>query len=149
MRAVITRVASASVSIDGAVVSEIGHGLLVLIGVANGDGIADINYVAAKLRDLRIFSDSANKMNLSVKDVNGAVLAVSQFTLLADVRRGRRPSFIGAAAPEAANEAYEGVVSRLREAGLVVKTGVFQADMQVASVNDGPVTIVIDSRSDT
>lgn len=149
MRAVITRVASASVSIEGTVVSEIGQGLLVLVGVANGDGKTDIDYVAAKVRDLRIFSDTANKMNLSVKDVEGAVLAVSQFTLLADVRRGRRPSFIRAAAPEAANEAYEGVVSRLRESGLVVKTGVFQADMQVASVNDGPVTIVIDSRSET
>ncbi len=149
MRAVITRVASASVSIEGTVVSEIEHGLLALIGVANGDGTADIDYVAAKIRDLRIFSDAANKMNLSVKDVDGAVLAVSQFTLLADVRRGRRPSFIRAAAPEPANDAYEGVVSRLREAGLVVRTGVFQADMQVASVNDGPVTIVIDSRSET
>jgi D-tyrosyl-tRNA(Tyr) deacylase len=149
MRAVITRVSSASVSIDAVVVSEIGHGLLVLIGVANGDGPADMDYVAAKVRDLRIFSDAAGKMNLSVVDVGGGVLAVSQFTLLADVRRGRRPSFIGAAAPGEANDAYEGVVARLRESGLVVKTGVFQADMQVASVNDGPVTIWIDSRSDT
>ncbi len=146
MRAVITRVSSASVSIDGRVVSEIGHGLLVLLGVANGDGTADTDYVSAKIRDLRIFSDAANKMNLSVMDVGGAVLAVSQFTLLADVRRGRRPSFIGAAAPDVANDAYEGVVSRLRDAGLVVRTGVFQADMQVASINDGPVTIWIDSR---
>lgn len=145
MRAVITRVASASVAIDGHVVSEIGHGLLVLIGVANGDGSADIDYVAAKIRDLRIFSDAAGKMNLSVTDVGGSVLAVSQFTLLADVRKGRRPSFIHAAPPEQANEAYEGVVARLRESGLIVRTGVFQADMQVASVNDGPVTIVLDT----
>ena len=143
MRAVITRVTSASVTIDGHVVSEIGHGLLVLIGVANGDGSADIDYVAAKIRDLRIFSDAAGKMNLSVTDVGGSVLAVSQFTLLADVRKGRRPSFIHAAPPEQANEAYEGVVARVRESGLVVKTGVFQADMHVASVNDGPVTIVL------
>jgi D-tyrosyl-tRNA(Tyr) deacylase len=146
VKAVITRVSSASVAIEGRVVSEIGQGLLVLIGVANGDGSADIDYVAAKVRDLRIFSDAAGKMNLSVIDTGGSVLAVSQFTLLADVRRGRRPSFIGAAAPEEANEAYEGVVARLRESGLTVRTGVFQADMQVASVNDGPVTIVIDTK---
>lgn len=145
MRAVVTRVLSASVTIDGHVVSEIGQGLLVLVGVANGDGPADIDYVAAKIRDLRIFGDAAGKMNLSVTDVGGSVLAVSQFTLLADVRKGRRPSFIGAAPPEAANEAYEGVVARLRESGLTVKTGVFQADMQVGSVNDGPVTIWLDS----
>ncbi len=149
MRAVITRVTSASVSVDNRVVSEIGHGLLVLIGVENGDGTADIDHVAGKIRDLRIFSDNAGKMNLSVTDVGGAVLAVSQFTLVADVSRGRRPSFVRAAPPELANEVYEGVVSRLRESGLLVKTGVFRADMQVASVNDGPVTIWIDSRSDT
>ena len=143
MRAVVTRVLSASVTIDGHVVSEIGRGLLVLVGVANGDGSADIDYVAAKIRDLRIFGDAAGKMNLSVTDVGGSVLAVSQFTLLADVRKGRRPSFIHAAPPEQANEAYEGVVARLRESGLAVKTGVFQADMQVASVNDGPVTLVL------
>lgn len=145
MKAVITRVTSASVSIDGHVVSEIGHGLLALIGVANGDDGADIDYVAAKIRDLRIFSDAAGKMNLSVGDVGGSVLAVSQFTLLADVRKGRRPSFIRAASPDQANEAYEGVVARLRESGITVKTGVFQTDMQVASVNDGPVTIVLDT----
>ena len=149
MRAVITRVSSASVSVEGRVVSEIAHGLLALIGVENGDGTADIDLVAGKIRDLRIFSDAAGKMNLSVTDVGGAVLAVSQFTLVADTRRGRRPSFVRAAAPEPANEAYESVVARLRDAGLVVKTGVFRADMQVASVNDGPVTIWIDSRSDT
>ena len=149
MRAVITRVASALVSVDNHVVSEIGHGLLVLIGVENGDGTADIDHVAGKIKDLRIFSDNAGKMNLSVTDVAGAVLAVSQFTLVADVSRGRRPSFVRAAPPEEANAAYEGVVARLRETGLLVKTGVFRADMQVASVNDGPVTIWIDSRSDT
>lgn len=149
MRAVITRVSSASVSVEGRVVSEIGHGLLALIGVEIGDGTADIDRVAGKIRDLRIFSDAAGKMNLSVMDVGGAVLAVSQFTLVADTRRGRRPSFIRAAPPEVANEAYEGVVARLRESELAVKTGVFRADMQVASVNDGPVTIWIDSRSDT
>ena len=149
MRAVITRVASASVSVNNEVVSEIGHGLLVLIGVENGDRAADIDHVAAKIKDLRIFSDNAGKMNLSVTDVGGAVLAVSQFTLLADASRGRRPSFIRAAPPDAANEMYEAVVDRLRQSGLVVKTGVFRADMQVASINDGPVTIWIDSRSET
>lgn len=149
MRAVIIRVASASVSIEGRVVSEIERGLLALIGVETGDSSADIDHVAGKIRDLRIFSDAAGKMNLSVMDVGGAVLAVSQFTLVADVSRGRRPSFIRAAPPEEANAAYEGVVARLREAGLVVKTGVFRADMQVMSVNDGPVTIWIDSRSET
>jgi len=146
MRAVITRVASASVSVDNRIVSEIGQGLLVLIGVENGDGTADIDHVAAKIKDLRIFSDNAGKMNLSVTDVGGSVLAVSQFTLVADVSRGRRPSFVRAAPPDEANHAYERVVARLRETGLVVKTGVFRADMQVASINDGPVTIWIDSR---
>ena len=148
MRAVITRVTSASVSVDNRLVSEIGHGLLVLVGVENGDATADIDHVAGKIKDLRIFSDNAGKMNLSVTDVAGAVLAVSQFTLVAEVSRGRRPSFVRAAPPEEANAAYEGVVARLRETGLVVKTGVFRADMQVASINDGPVTIWIDSRSD-
>ena len=149
MRAVITRVSSASVSVNQQVVSQIGHGLLALIGVENGDGPADIDHVAAKIGDLRIFGDNAGKMNLSVRDVGGSVLAVSQFTLLGDVSRGRRPSFIRAAPPDAANAAYEAVVERLRQTGLDVKTGVFRADMQVASVNDGPVTIWIDSRSET
>ena len=147
MRAVITRVSSASVSVNEQLVSQIGQGLLVLIGVENGDGTADIDHIAAKIGDLRIFSDEAGKMNLSVRDIRGSVLAVSQFTLLGDVSRGRRPSFIRAAPPDAANAAYETVVERLRQTGLDVKTGVFRADMQVASVNDGPVTIWIDSRS--
>ena len=149
MRAVITRVRSASVSVNNQLVSEVGHGLLALIGVENGDGQTDIDHVAAKIGDLRIFSDEAGKMNLSVRDVGGSVLAVSQFTLLGDVSRGRRPSFIRAASPEVANDAYEAVVMRLRQTGLEVKTGVFRADMQVASVNDGPVTIWIDSRSES
>jgi D-aminoacyl-tRNA deacylase len=149
MRAVITRVGSASVTVNKEIVSEIGHGLLALIGVEIGDGTADIDHVAGKIRDLRIFSDDAGKMNLSVTDVGGAVLAVSQFTLVADVSRGRRPSFVRAASPEEANAAYEAVVARLRSTGLIVKTGVFRADMQVASVNDGPVTIWINSRSET
>ncbi len=145
MRAVITRVRSASVTIDGVEVSAIGHGLLVLLGVAVGDTAAQLNYVASKIRDLRIFPDDEGRMNRSVVDVGGAVLVVSQFTLLADVRKGRRPSFIHAAPPDQARDMYEQLVNHLRLAGLPVSTGVFQADMQVSSVNDGPVTIVVDA----
>lgn len=145
MRAVITRVSSASVTIDGVEVSAIGHGLLVLLGVAVGDTAAQLEYVASKIRDLRIFPDDEGRMNRSVVDVGGAVLVVSQFTLLADVRKGRRPSFIHAAPPDQARAMYEQFVNHLRLAGLPVSTGVFQADMQVSSVNDGPVTIVVDT----
>lgn len=146
MRAVVTRVTSASVAIADVVVSQIDHGLLVLLGVAAEDEAVDVDYIAAKIRDLRIFADDEGRMNRSVLDVGGAALVVSQFTLLADTRRGRRPSFIGAAAPERARECYDTVCDRLRAAGLPVSTGVFQADMQVSSINDGPVTIVLDSR---
>lgn len=145
MRAVITRVTSASVHIDGAEVSAIGHGLLVLLGVAAGDTPANLDYVASKIRDLRIFADDEGRMNRSVVDVAGAVLVVSQFTLLADTSRGRRPSFIRAAPPDQARQMYEDLVRRLKDSGLPVSTGVFQADMQVSSVNDGPVTIVVDT----
>ena len=145
MRAVITRVSSASVTIDGVEVSAIGHGLLVLLGVAVGDTAAQLEYVASKIRDLRIFPDDEGRMNRSVVDVGGAVLVVSQSTLLADVRKGRRPSFIHAAPPDQARAMYEQFVNHLRLAGLPVSTGVFQADMQVSSVNDGPVTIVVDT----
>ena len=145
MRAVVTRVTSASVRIDDAEVSAIGKGLLVLLGVAAGDTPAQLEYVASKIRDLRIFADDQGRMNRSVVDVGGAVLVVSQFTLLADIGRGRRPSFIRAAPPEQARQMYEDLVTRLKEWGLPVSTGVFQADMQVSSVNDGPVTIVVDT----
>lgn len=145
MKAVITRVRSASVTIAGQQVASIGPGLLVLLGVAIPDTASDIDYIVAKVRDLRIFPDEQGRMNRSVVDAGGEVLVVSQFTLLADLSRGRRPSFIRAAPPEQANAMYEVVVGRLRDSGLTVSTGVFQADMQVASVNDGPVTIVIDS----
>jgi D-tyrosyl-tRNA(Tyr) deacylase len=145
MRAVITRVTAASVRIDDVVVSAIGHGLLVLLGVAAGDTSTQLDYVAAKIRDLRIFADDQGRMNRSVVDVAGAVLLVSQFTLLADTRRGRRPSFISAAPPDQARQMYEDMVNRLKDWGLPVSTGVFQADMQVSSVNDGPVTIVLDT----
>jgi len=145
MRAVVTRVTSASVSIEGNEVSAIGRGLMVLLGVAVGDTPTQLDYVASKIRDLRIFADAEGRMNRSVVEVGGAVLVVSQFTLLADVRKGRRPSFLNAAPPEQARAMYEQLVTRLRESGLAVSTGVFQADMQVASVNDGPVTIVLDA----
>ena len=146
MKAVITRVSSASVTIRGEVVGAIGEGLLLLLGVAQGDTEQDVEYLAGKTADLRIFADADGKMNLSVRERGGAVLVVSQFTLLGDVRKGRRPSFIQAAPPEAAAALYEAMATRLREMGLAVSTGVFRADMQVASVNDGPVTILIDSR---
>ena len=123
MRAVVQRVRSASVSVDGAVVGEIGPGLAILVGVANDDGPADVQYIATKIRDLRIFPDEQGKMNRSVGESGGAVLVVSQFTLQADCRKGRRPSFDGAAAPALAQPLYEEVVRQLREAGLTVATG--------------------------
>ena len=146
MRSVIQRVSRASVTVDDRVVGAIGAGLVVFVGVAAGDGAADIDYTASKIRELRIFGDDQGRMNRSVVDAGGAVLVVSQFTLLADVRRGRRPGFDAAAAPERAKAAYEDLVVRLRDAGLRVETGVFQAHMLVDLVNDGPVTILLDSR---
>ncbi len=145
MRAVIQRVSSASVAADGRTVGEIGAGLLVLLGVAQGDTEREAAWVADKIANLRIFEDDGGKMNLSVQEIGGAVLVVSQFTLLADCRKGRRPSFIGAAPPEEADRLYRMVAERLREAGLPVETGLFQARMQVSLVNDGPVTIVLET----
>ena len=146
MRCVIQRVTRASVSVDGQVAGRIGPGLVVLLGVAKDDGPADIEYVASKIRDLRVFADEQGRMNVAVGDVGGAVLLVSQFTLLGDVRKGRRPGFDQAAPPEVARRLYEEVAARLRNTGLDVATGVFQAHMQVELVNDGPVTILLDSR---
>jgi D-tyrosyl-tRNA(Tyr) deacylase len=146
VRSVIQRVTRAAVTVDGQVVGEIGPGLLVLVGVADGDGPADIEYTASKIRDLRIFGDDQGRMNRSVVDAGGAVLVVSQFTLLADVRRGRRPGFDSAAAPDVAKTMYESLLDQLRAFGLRVQAGVFQAHMLVDSVNDGPVTILLDSR---
>jgi D-tyrosyl-tRNA(Tyr) deacylase len=128
------------------VTGEIAEGLLVLLGVQDGDGPADLQYIASKIRDLRIFSDDAGKMNLSVLDRQGGVLVVSQFTLAGDARNGRRPSFASAAPPQIARALYEDVVRELKASGLRVETGEFQAMMQVALVNDGPVTILLDSR---
>ena len=149
MRAVLQRVSSARVSVDGREVGCIGQGLVALVGVGKGDGESDTEYVVNKIRDLRIFEDAAGKMNLSLSDVGGAVLVVSQFTLYGDCRRGRRPSFAAAAPPEVARRHYDALVERLRASGLTVETGQFQAMMAVELVNDGPVTIVLDSRGKT
>jgi len=146
VRAVVQRVTSAKVTVDERVIGEIGHGLLVLLGVEHNDGPADVQYISAKVRDLRIFADDNDKMNLSVLDKQGGVLVVSQFTLSGDARNGRRPSFATAAPPQIARALYEDVVRELTASGLHVATGEFQAMMQVALVNDGPVTILLDSR---
>jgi len=148
MRAVIQRVASARVEVDGQSVGEIGRGLLILLGVEQGDGVDDARYLAEKSAQLRIFEDEAGKMNLSLADVGGQALVVSQFTLLADCRKGRRPGFSRAALPELADALYQQFVALLRERGLTVATGIFQAEMQVHLVNDGPVTLLLDSRKE-
>ena len=145
MRAVLQRVSRAQVSVGNEVVGTIGPGLLVLLGVGKNDGKADAEYLAAKILGLRIFQDENGKMNLSLAEARGAVLAVSQFTLFGDVRKGKRPSFDGAAAPELARELYEYFVAKIREAGFKCETGRFQATVQVELVNDGPVTILLDS----
>ncbi len=146
MRAVVQRVSRAKVTVNGEITGEIGLGLLVLLGVGRDDSEADADYLATKICGLRIFEDDAGKMNLGLSDVGGSVLAVSQFTLYADVRRGKRPSFDEAAPPEKARQLYEFFVERIRTAGLRCETGRFQAMMQVELVNEGPVTILLDSR---
>ncbi len=146
MRAVVQRVTRASVRVGGAVVGEIGKGLLVLVGVAQEDSEADADYLAEKVAGLRVFEDAEGKMNCAATEVGGAVRAVSQFTLLGDVRRGKRPSFDAAARPEQAVRLYEYFVSRIRAAGLRCETGKFQEMMEVELVNDGPVTILPDSK---
>ena len=146
MRAVVQRVSQASVKVEQSIVGEIGRGLLVLVGVEKEDQLTDAQYIAEKIVGLRIFPDDDDKMNLSVADIGAEVLIVSQFTLLGDVRKGRRPSFINAAAPEIGNELYEKCAMFIRESGLRVATGQFQADMKVTLLNDGPVTILLDSR---
>jgi len=146
MRAVIQRVSRASVSVGCRTQSEIGGGLLVLLGVCKDDAPDDARLLARKIAGMRIFQDAAGKMNLSVSEAGGEVLAVSQFTLAADCRKGRRPSFDPAAAPAEAERLYELFVAQVRAAGLEVRTGVFGANMTVELVNDGPVTFVLDSR---
>ncbi len=146
MRAVIQRVSSASVEVAGAVVGSIEHGFLALIGVGRDDTDEDAAAIAAKIAGLRIFNDDAGAMNLSLADVGGAVLAVSQFTLHGDARKGRRPSFVDAAPGESAQPLFERVVALLRREGLSVETGTFGAQMRVSLVNEGPVTILLDSK---
>lgn len=141
----VQRVRSAGVDVAGARVSSIGRGLLVLVGVRKGDARQDVEWMAEKILNLRIFDDALGTMNLSVQDVGGEILVVSQFTLLADSRKGRRPSYIDAAPPEEARTLYESFCDRLETSGEAVKRGVFQAMMDVALVNDGPVTILLDS----
>lgn len=146
MRAVVQRVSSASVSVGGEVVGRIGSGLLVFVGVGRTDGPEDVQYIGSKICDLRIFADGDGRMNRSVVETGGALLVVSQFTLLADCRKGRRPSLDGAATPALAEALYNELIRGLRQKGLTVATGVFQAHMDVALVNDGPVTMLLDSR---
>lgn len=146
MRAVVQRVTRAEVTVAGEVVGQIGLGFLVLLGVAADDQCEDAVATAAKIVGLRVFEDDDGKLNRSLSEVGGAVLAVSQFTLLGDCRKGRRPSFVAAAPPELANRLYQEFIAEVRGQGIPVETGRFQADMQVSLVNDGPVTLLIDSR---
>lgn len=145
MRALIQRVSRAKVTIDGTIHGEIGRGLLVLLGVCEGDTTAQAEYLADKCVGLRIFTDENDKMNLSLSDVDGGILIVSQFTLYGDCRKGKRPSFINAARPETAIPLYEHFIERCRQSGRPVGTGEFGADMQVELVNDGPVTLWLDT----
>ncbi|OQY24490.1 MAG: D-tyrosyl-tRNA(Tyr) deacylase [Desulfobacteraceae bacterium 4572_35.2] len=148
MRAVIQRVTSARVEVDQTVTGSIAQGLVVLLGVAAGDSEKDLNYLIDKILNLRIFEDDKGKMNLSLSQIEGELLAVSQFTLLADCRKGRRPGFSAAAPPESARYLYDLFVDQVRQRGITVGCGVFQADMQVHLVNDGPVTMMLDSRKE-
>jgi len=145
VRAVVQRVSRAAVSVDGRVVGQINGGLLVFVGIASEDGPADLEYIASKVRELRIFPDDAGRMNRSLRDTGGGLLVVSQFTLAGDARKGRRPSFDAAAAPEVARPIFERLLTRLRADG-PVETGEFQAHMEVTLVNDGPVTLLLDSQ---
>jgi len=146
MRGVVQRVHRARVTVGAETAGEIGAGLLLFVGVANDDGPADVEYIASKTRELRIFADGEGRMNRSIAEAGGSILVVSQFTLQGDCRKGRRPSFDGAAPGPLARALYEDVVRRLRDSGLSVSTGVFQADMDVELVNHGPVTVLLDSR---
>ncbi|MGV3483909.1 MAG: D-aminoacyl-tRNA deacylase [Planctomycetaceae bacterium] len=146
MKLVVQRVTQAAVEVDGACVGSIRHGMLVLIGVGQGDTSSTLDPMVEKLINLRIFADQAGKMNRSVIDVGGSLLLISQFTLYADCRKGRRPAFTDAAAPDVAKALYESFVQRCRDRSVPVACGVFAADMQVSLVNDGPVTIILDSQ---
>lgn len=144
MKALLQRVSQATVSVNGNEVSGINKGLLIFLGVEKNDAITQAEYLARKCANLRIFEDEAEKMNLSVQDVGGEVLVVSQFTLAGDTSRGNRPGFDNAAKPDVANQLYQYFCEYLRQFGLVVKTGIFQADMQVSLINDGPVTFMLE-----
>ena len=146
MRAVVQRVASSRVTVDERVTGEVKNGLLVLLGVTHDDTSKDVDYMVDKVTNLRIFEDENDKMNLSLKDIGGEVMAVSQFTLYGDARKGRRPSFSDAARPDVANPLYEEFVEKLRAQGITVGTGVFGAHMMVELTNDGPVTILLESK---
>ncbi|NDO20139.1 D-tyrosyl-tRNA(Tyr) deacylase [Lachnospiraceae bacterium MD329] len=146
MKAVIQRVTGADVKIDGKINGEISNGLMVLLGVGNGDTDEDMKYIADKIINLRIFSDENDKMNLSLKDVGGSMLVISQFTLYGDCSHGRRPYFGDAMEPVGANEMYESFVRYVKEQGIHTETGEFGADMKVTLTNDGPVTIILESR---
>jgi D-tyrosyl-tRNA(Tyr) deacylase len=146
MLACVQRVSKASVAVEGVVVGRVGQGMLVLLGVAQEDDQSDVRWMADKLVHLRIFSDDEGKMNRSLLDVGGEMLLVSQFTLLGDCQKGRRPSFVGAAQPDKAEALYEALAAHVRSAGVAIQTGVFRATMQVALLNDGPVTLLLDSR---
>ncbi len=148
MRAVVQRVSQAAVKVEGKTAAQIGEGLLVLLGVGQEDSDKDATYLADKVANLRIFSDDDGRLNLSVLDIGGEVLVVSQFTLYGDCRRGRRPSFSNAAPPERARELYEKFTARLEENGVKIGTGVFQAHMEVSLVNDGPVTLIMSSQGE-
>ncbi len=147
MRVVIQRVKSAEVHAEGERLGKIGKGLLVFVGVGRGDGEGDISFLASKIPDLRIFEDNAGKFNLSLKETGGEVLIVSQFTLYGECRKGRRPSFTEAEEPALAKPMYERFISKLKEEGVPVQTGEFQAKMEVHLINDGPVTLLLDSKS--
>lgn len=146
MRAVIQRVSQASVTVDGNVTGSIERGLLVFLGVGKKDTQKDIDFIADKIVNLRIFEDADGKMNLSVQDIGGSVLLISQFTLYGDCRKGRRPDFTAAGGAEMANRLYEQTLTAIKEKGIPVETGVFAAHMHIESVNDGPVTLILDSR---
>ena len=148
MRAVIQRVTEASVSVDGKVVGRIGPGMVVLLGVGENDSEKEVGYVAEKISGLRIFDDSSGRMNLSIEDTGGEILAISQFTLYGDTRKGRRPSYVRAAGGDSARRFYELFIAKLTERGIPVETGVFGAHMDVNMVNCGPVTLLVDSSKD-
>jgi len=146
MRAVIQRVKSSSVTVGEELIGKIGKGLLVLLGVASSDKTDDAKYIADKIVNLRIFEDDNHKLNRSLFDMGGEMLVVSQFTLLGDCKKGRRPSFVKAASPELANELYQQFIERVRQNGVTVKTGRFQTIMEVSLINDGPVTLIVESK---